>query len=427
MRLAALARLVRLSLARERRGAFFSAFGVAMGVGALVFFVGLGLGVGSVIRERVFPTDARLVDVVPPAVSLGSFLGGGRLDATMVERLGALPGVERVYRKMNVRAPAASLYNGDFFGRRLRMGMDLLAVGVDPGLVEGDVPRETFVDPGPGQPLPVLISTRLLEIYNNTFAPSRKLPRLAPDMLRGFVLPVDFNRSYVTAPLPGVDVISVQAQVVGASDRALLAGITLPLDVAVRLNKALGQDTDTYTGVTLVTSSPGGVPAVVAAVKEMGLEIDDQERRLAENVGAAVTLTTSAMALLSILICVLAAVNIAHALSASVRARAKEIGVMQAVGASRGDVRDIVLAEAGVVGLAGGVVGTLGAVLLALLTDRLAARWLPEFPFKPDSFFSFPAGVVVGGMVLGVLAALAGAWFPSHRAAATDPARTLAG
>ena len=90
MRVAALARLVRLSLARDRRGAFFSAFGVAMGVGALVFFVGLGLGVGRVIRERVFPADARLVEVVPPAVSLGSFLGGGRLDAAMVERLRGL-------------------------------------------------------------------------------------------------------------------------------------------------------------------------------------------------------------------------------------------------------------------------------------------------------------------------------------------------
>lgn len=216
MRLAALSRLVRLSLARERRGAFFSAFGVAMGVGALVFFLGLGLGVGRVIREKIFPNDARLVDVVPPAVSLGSFLGGGKLDADMVERLRALPGVEKLYRKMSVRAPAASLYNGDFFGRHLRFGMDLLAVGVEPGLVEGDVQLGKFVDPGPGQPLPAVISTRLLEIYNNTFAPARKLPRLTPEMLVGFSIPVDFNRSYVSAPLPNVPVLSSQVQVVGA-------------------------------------------------------------------------------------------------------------------------------------------------------------------------------------------------------------------
>lgn len=426
MRLAALSRLVRLSIAREARGAFFSAFGVAVGVGALVFFVGLGLGVGRVIRERIFPTDARLVDVVPPAVSLGSLLGGGKLDNEMVERLAALPGVEKVYRKMNVRVPAVSRYDGAFFGSRLRMGMELLAVGVDPGLVAGDVQLGEFKDPGPDQPIPAVISTRLLEIYNKTFAPARKLPQISPQMLIGFGFPVEFNRSYVAQAAPG-PTTPAQAQVVGASDRALLAGITIPLDTAIRLNRASGVDAETFTGVTLVAKDPSQVPALVSAVKEMGLEIDDQERRLAENAGAAVALTTSALALLSILICVLAAVNIAHALSSSVRARAKEIGVMQAVGASRSDVRNIVLAEAGVVGLAGGALGTAVALLLALGINRLAARYLPDFPFKPDSFFSFPWPVVLGGVALGLVAALAGAYFPSRRAAAMDPARTLAG
>ena len=426
MRTGALARLVRLSLARERRGAFFSAFGVAMGVGALVFFVGLGLGVGSVIREKIFPTDARLVDVVPPAVSLGSLFGGGTLDAAAVERLRALPGVETVYRKMNVRVPAVTRYDGVFFGARLRMGMEVLAVGVDPGLVSKDIQLGEFKDAGPEQPVPAVISTRLLEIYNKTFAPARKLPKISSGTIVGFGFPVEFNRSYVAATSGGT-VTPAQAQVVGASDRGLLAGITIPLETAIRINRASGVDADTFTGVTLVAKDPAAAAALGDAGKEMGLEIDDQERRLAENAGAAVTLTTSALALLSILICLLAAVNIAHALSASVRARAKEIGVMQAVGASRADVRNIVLAEAGVVGLVGGALGTTAALVLAMAVNRLATRYLPNFPFKPESFFSFPWPVVVGGVLLGLLAALAGAYFPSRRAAATDPARTLAG
>ncbi|ATB49837.1 FtsX-like permease family protein [Corallococcus macrosporus] len=427
MRLDALSRLVRLSLARERKGAFFSAFGVAMGVGALVFFLGLGLGVGRVIREEIFPTDARLVDVVPPAVSLGSLLGGGKLDAPTVERLRALPGVEAAYRKMNVRVPAVTRYDGVFFGSRLRMGMEVLALGVEPALVQGDVQLGEFKDAGEGQPIPALVSTRLLELYNKTFAPARKLPQLSANMLVGFGFPVEFNRSYVAAASASGPTQPGQAQVVGASDRALLAGITIPLDAAVRLNRAFGMDAEHYSGVTLVATDPSRVPALVDAVKGMGLEIDDQERRMAENSGAAVALTTSALALLSLLICLLAAVNIAHALSASVRARAREIGVMQAVGASRADIRAIVLAEAAVVGLAGGAAGTGAALLLALGVNRLAAGSLPNFPFKPDSFFSFPWPVVVGGVVLGLVAALAGAYFPSRRAAATDPARTLAG
>ena len=81
MKLASLAQVVRLSLlARSPRRARSSVFGVAVGVASLVFFVALGLGVGRVVREKVFPVDASLVEVVPAQLSLGLF-GGGKLDA----------------------------------------------------------------------------------------------------------------------------------------------------------------------------------------------------------------------------------------------------------------------------------------------------------------------------------------------------------
>src|SRR5512133_43094 len=127
----ALFRLVAQSLRRERRGAALSAFGVAVGVSALVFFVALGQGVGRVIRERIFPLDARMLDVVPPPLALGGLLGSGKLDEPTVARLAALPGVERIYRKMNVRVPAVTRYQGDFFGAPLHIGFEVLAVGVD--------------------------------------------------------------------------------------------------------------------------------------------------------------------------------------------------------------------------------------------------------------------------------------------------------
>ncbi len=425
MRQGALFRLVRLSVSRDRRGALSSAFGIAVGVSSLVFFVALGLGVGRVVREKVFPVDASLVEVVPAQLSLG-LLGGGRLDQAAVDRLAALPGVERAYRKMMVRVPAVSVYDGDFFGRRLRMGIEVLAVGVDPDFVRADVKLGDFSDGGPDKPVPAVAASRLLEIYNKTFAPARSLPQLSPAMVVGFTFPVQFNRSFVAATPPG-PVTQGQAQVVGVSDRGLLAGITIPLETAIRLNRASNADAETFSGVALKAVEPSRVPGLVAQVKAMGLRVDDKERRMAENAGAAVAITTSAMALLSVLICVLAAFNIAHALSASVRARERELGVLRAVGASRRDVFALVLAEAAFLGLVGGAVGTVLAVAGAFGVDALAAHALPEFPFKPDTFFRLPVGLVAGGVALGLVAALAGAWLPARRASAIDPARTLAG
>jgi putative ABC transport system permease protein len=413
-------------LSRDKRGTGFSAFGVGVGISSLVFFVGLGMGVGKVVRERVFPVDATLVDVVPPTISLGAILGGGKLDASTVERIAAIPDVVAIQRKMNVRVPAVTRYEGGFFGAQLRMGLEILAVGVEAPLIRKDVQMGDFADPGPDKPIPAVISRRVLEIYNKSFAPARKLPQISPQMVVGFMFPIEFNRSFVATPTPGPSTPG-QIQVVGVSDRALLAGITIPLDTAVRINRSAGVDAETFTGVTVQARDPGAVPRIVDQIKQMGLQVDDQERRLAQNAGAAVALTTSAMALLSILICIIAAVNIAHALSAAVRAREREIGVMRAVGASRADVRNIILAEAAVVGFLGGGVGTLGAWAVARGVDFVSSSYLPNFPFKPDTFFAFPLPLLGGGAALGVLAALAGAYFPSRRAAAMDPARTLAG
>jgi hypothetical protein len=326
---------------------------------------------------------------------------------------------------MNVRVPAVTRYDGDFFGTRMRMGLEIVAVGVDPELVKRDVTLGEFKDLGPGHPIPVVAATRLLEIYNKSFAPARGLPLLSPQILIGFEFPIELNRSFVTAA-PAGPVTPARMQLAGVSDRGILAGVVIPLEAAVRINKAFGQDAETFSAVTLEAASPGDVPALAEAVRKMGLVVDDAERRMSENAGAAVALTTLSMGLLSALICLLAAVNIAHALSASVRARERELGVFRAVGATQSDVAQLVFAEAAVLGAAGGALGSLLASGSALALDATLARVLPPFPFKPDTVFSLPPALWLGGVALGIVAALAGAWLPARRAARIDPARSLA-
>jgi ABC-type antimicrobial peptide transport system permease subunit len=108
-----------------------------------------------------------------------------------------------------------------------------------------------------------------------------------------------------------------------------------------------------------------------------------------------------------------------------VRERTREIGILRAVGATRGDVAAVVLAEAAATGLAGGVVGVLLALGAAALLDRVARKGLPDFPFKPPSFFHFEATHVVLGIAVALAAALVGAFFPARAAARLDPAKAL--
>jgi putative ABC transport system permease protein len=398
-----------------------SAGGVALGTGCLVLFLALGAGLQSAVDE-VFPVSTREVEVVVPQLAIGNLLGEQKIDDALVQKLRGVRGVAAAYPKMQLRVPAVTRYNGLFFGREIRMGLEVVATGLMPELVGPDA-RMPFDDRGEDQPIPVVANRRLLELYNKVFAPQRNLPQITESMLVGFQIPVELGRSWVvSSALPGSQQTSMQ--VVGFSERATLAGVSMPLNAIRRINRKYGADADTYSSVLVRAQSADDVGEVVAGVKRLGLEIDDTERRNAVQIGTAVGIATLALSLLAALITGLAAVNTMQAFYASVRERTREIGVLRAVGATRGDVAAVVLVEAAATGLAGGLVGVGLARLTAALLDRVAQK-LPDFPFKPPSFFHFEAEHVALGVGVALLAALLGAFLPARAAARLEPAKAL--
>ena len=50
---------------------------------------------------------------------------------------------------------------------------------------------------------------------------------------------------------------------------------------------------------------------------------------------------------------------------------------------------------------------------------------LPDFPFKPQTFFHFEAQHIGIGIGVALLAALLGAFFPARAAARLEPAKAL--
>ena len=422
MKIGKLIRLARGNLVRELGALAVSAGGVALGTGCLVFFLALGAGLQGVVNQ-VFPVSTREVEVVVPQLAIGNLLGEQRIDDATVQKLRALRGVAAAYPKMQLRVPAVTRFSGPFFGRELRMGLEVVATGLMPELV-GEDARMPFEDRGESQPVPVVVNRRLLELYNKVFAPQRNLPRLTDSMLVGFQIPLELGRSWVVSrSLP--DSQETSMQVVGFSERATLAGVSMPLAAIRRINRKYGADADTYSSVLVRAQSADDVGEVAAGVRKLGLEIDDAERRYAVQIGAAVELVTLALSLLAALITLLAAVNTMQAFYASVRERTREIGVLRAVGATRGDVAAVVLAEAAATGLAGGVLGVVLARGAGALLDRLARTGLPEFPFKPATFFTFHPEHLALGLGVALLAALLGAFLPARAAARLEPAKAL--
>jgi putative ABC transport system permease protein len=298
-------------------------------------------------------------------------------------------------------------------------------VGVPEALLAGDVAPGALADPAPGDAIPVVISRRLVEVYNGKIAPAMNVRRLPPGLsLVGLELPVRVGFSIV--PQKTEDrVVDARLKLVGLSDRVPLESVAFPLETVRRLHRDYGKRDDGYTEVTLYARRPDDVPVITAAIRRMGFAVDEDARAAAERVGTVVAVTTGALVFLAGVMCALAALAIAQSLSASVRARVREIAVLEALGAAPGDVRAIVLLEGALVGLGGGVVGVLLGRALAFLADRGAARLLPEFPFRPETYFLFPPWVLALGLLVPALAAVVGALAPAATAAHVDPARTL--
>jgi putative ABC transport system permease protein len=418
--------IARARIRADRRGALLDASAACAGAAALVFFLALGLGVGAAARH-MFPADARLVEVVPPTVSLGGFLGGGQLDDAAVARLGAIPGVAAAWPRLMLEVPVAAPEAPPGMASSWPPGMTLQipVVALAPGLVEADVGAgQRFADPGPDGTIPVLISRRLLEVYDKTIAPAWKTPRVPPGVsLLGLEMPVRIGLSIV----PGKQerkVYQGRVRLVGLSDRVPIYAMAIPLETGRRLHAEYGKS-GVYSQVTLQAGRPDDVPAIAAAVRRMGFGVDESDRSAAERVGAVVAVTAGALVFLAVVMCVLAALAIARSLSASVRGRGREIAILQALGATPSDVHRVVLLEGGMIGLAGGIAGTLLSVALSLAADQLALRMLPDFPFRPGTFFAFPPWLPALGLAVPALAAVVGALAPAAAAARIEPARTL--
>ena len=102
----------------------------------------------------------------------------------------------------------------------------------------------------------------------------------------------------------------------------------------------------------------------------------------------------------------------------------RELGLLRALGASQNAVRAIIMGEATIIGLVGGMMGALVGVSGAALVDWIAGQ-LPEFPYKPETFFEFPLWLWAAAIGIAILFCLFGAFFPANTAARQEPAAAL--
>ncbi len=457
MRPVKLGRIVRVNLRSNAVHFLLASIGVVVGIAAFAFFLALGAGVRSVVLGKIFPLDQLEVVAKTLSLDLGPLslgMASDVLDDTSADKLRAIAGVRGVYPKMKLTVPAIAAGGKALIGNDLRT--ELIVDGIDPALVADEV-GPAFHDPpaapaGPakvckddkecgagycGRPreggpekvcreyVPALVSPHLVEIYNGSLRRAYDLPRLNPDFLLGMSVEMKVGASMVEASVRDA-ILYERVKLVGFSDKAITLGLTLPRGYVAGYNVHYGtpEAAKRYHSIVVKVTAKDQVAAVAKAIQELDLEVTDSG---AEQAGMLITVFVLVFSLLSTIIVGIAAVNIMHVFFMLVYERQREIGIMRAVGASRGDIRMIILGEAACVGLAAGTIGVLLAYAASLGFDAVSANYVPDFPYKPTTYFMFTWDLVL--MALGFAAGFCvlGAWLPARRAARMDPAAVLTG
>jgi ABC-type antimicrobial peptide transport system permease subunit len=459
MKLAALGRMVRVEFSRTRGPLFTAGFGIAVGVAALVFFLALGLGARRVLLGDVFPIDQ--VELEPQKTSAGllSLLGGPHkppgIDQDAVQRLRAVQGVSEVYPKLRFRFPSMAKGGKEIFGREIGTH-EMVGDGIDPKLVGDEVAAGAFVDPLadaggsacrsaddcageqycelPSEaevgrcsaPVPAIVSRYLVELFDHAVAPAHGLPPVAETLVgraKGVTFDMTLGNSLLGVARQGKE-RKVKIKVVGISSKAIDLGVTLPVSVVRRWNReyAGAEAADQFSSVVVKVESAGYTADVIAVGGQMAMVPHDTRAR---DVSVLISGVLAILLLVSGVILLVAALNIAHTFRVLVAERQHEIGLYRALGASAGDMWSWLSVLALAIGALGGAIGAIVARLCAWVADWRAGIDLPDFPFKPDSFFVFPWWLWILGVLFAAGFALLGALGPARRAAKTDPAQAL--
>ena len=459
-----LVRLVGRNAVRNRRHFILSGFGIVVGIASFVFFLALSMGVRTWVLE-MFPIDR--VEVIAPRTALVGALGieaQKKLDDAIVEQIRDHAGVAEVVPRMAIAFPAL----GVWWYQDTKLKFDVVGDGIDTDYVKGDKNAELFRDwdaeekasgqtpatcgPAPKfrcpdlyycdtrnmtchHRVPMLVSRKLVEIYNTQFAKSRGLPVIGAMeefiVQRGGLakmrLYMDLGATMIEATTTNLKAPprQIEGVLLGINDKAIPIGVTVPIGYVKRWNQEfLGEEAaSTYSSIVVRLEDKDDVGPFAAWIeKDLDLRLQDNEGK---QFALVIFVVTIFFLLISLIIVTISAINIAHNFFMQVSERRREIGLMRAVGATQGDIRAIILGEAALIGLVSGLAGMGVALLAGLGFDVVVPQFLPELPFQPDSLFSFDWWILGGGLAFSVVFCILGGFLPAGKAAKMAPAQAL--
>jgi ABC-type antimicrobial peptide transport system permease subunit len=180
-----------------------------------------------------------------------------------------------------------------------------------------------------------------------------------------------------------------------------------------------------YDEIFVRAKSLNDAAQIVDRLSSLGYEVESLKMML-DMANRGMIIVQTMLGSVGALALLVASIGIANTMIMAVYERTKEIGILKAVGAAPGQIRVLFVVEASLIGLLGGIIGTIGGWLLGKGLNWLILEILEwqEVPIQ-GTFFVVSWWLVVAALAFAMLVGLLAGLYPAARAARLAPLDAL--
>lgn len=383
------------NLKRRRSRTFLTMLGVVIGVCSIVVMVSIGLGINESSEAQL----SQMGDLT--TIQIYNYGGGNdqtRLDDAAMEAIRQLPYCAGATAKQELgeigfgytlSAGANQRYKSDYLSISAVDFDQLEALGYK--LEEGQFPG-----PGSANAIPVLAGSQTAYNFYDSYRPEgmnridiwqydengvqlEPEPAFFNPLETGLELSFyagDENGTPTKYALRATGLLKSDMGLGYETEQGLLIDLKDMARICKELARASGQAAPketNYSQALVKADDISHVAELEEAIHQAGFPDTSSMQSMRESMQESTRMLQLMLAGIGAVSLFVAAIGIANTMVMSISERTREIGIMKALGCRLGDIRLLFLAEAGIIGLAGGLLGALLSLVISSLINVLAS------------------------------------------------------
>jgi putative ABC transport system permease protein len=370
--------------------------GISVGISAVLFLVSLGYGLQNIILQKIVFNQALLSLTATPATELIVF------DNKALDALRKTPKVVDVAPQASFTAEAVL---GELHGTAELRAVDARFFDYA-GITT--IVGKTFSE---GEADQVVVSQAVLKLFGI---------KNDKDVLgKEINVRIMLKTTSVSSTAPSTIELLHTFKIKGVIEDAQDSFFYLPLFEVAKVTSI-----ERYDQARVRVAASGDLTPVKEVVMSMGYQVASLSETI-DQANKIFQIIQIVLGLFGAVALVVSSIGMFNTMTVTLLERTNEIGIMRAIGGSKGNMKTLFISEAIVIGFLGGVVGEVlgivGAEIFNFGINSLAS-W---FGGAKTDLFYYPTWFLVGIIILSIIIGFLSGVFPARRAANLEPLEAL--